>query len=176
MSDSDTVPEDVKKLAETVVADVRTTRKSWRYVDLAIAAILADRASRPAPAPAKEGEEAKLWRSLAVTLEVYGLAYMEQRHILSKVQNLVSAARPPAPAREGAQPVAWQARELAEAIEALRPFAAVWTESMLDFPDGSSREERPDDKPAWGFNNAELDWGDFRRAHSVASRSSTRSV
>ena len=58
-----------------------------------------------------------------------------------------------------------------EAREALKPFAALYDESMRDFPDGSAKRERPDDMQAWGFNNVDLTWGDFRRAHSATESS-----
>ena len=54
-----------------------------------------------------------------------------------------------------------------EAREALKPFAALYTESMRDYPDGTAKHERPDDRQAWGFNNANLMWGDFRRARQA---------
>lgn len=48
--------------------------------------------------------------------------------------------------------------------ETLRPFEALYVESMRDYPDGTAKHDRPDDRQAWGFNNANLMWGDFRRA------------
>lgn len=56
-----------------------------------------------------------------------------------------------------------------EAREALKPFAALYDESMRDYPDGTAKHERPDDRHAWGFNNANLTWGDLRRARSTLS-------
>lgn len=50
---------------------------------------------------------------------------------------------------------------------ALEPFATLYRESMRDFPDGTRKFERPDDRHAWGFNNANLTWGDFRRAAAL---------
>lgn len=58
-------------------------------------------------------------------------------------------------------------------VSALKPFAALYTESMRDFPDGSHKAERPDDRHAWGFNNVDITWGDFRRAALEASKERT---
>jgi hypothetical protein len=38
---------------------------------------------------------------------------------------------------------------------------------MRDFPDDTAKSERPDDRHAWGFNNANITWGDFRRAREA---------
>lgn len=61
-------------------------------------------------------------------------------------------------------------RERDEALAALRPFAALYSESMRDFPDGSAKPERPDERHAWGFNNTDLSWGDFRRAREALGK------
>lgn len=56
--------------------------------------------------------------------------------------------------------------KLEEAAKVLEPFVALYDEGMRDFPDGTSKAERPDDRHAWGFNNVDLKWGDFRAAKS----------
>jgi hypothetical protein len=50
-------------------------------------------------------------------------------------------------------------RLLAEAREALKPFAALGEHAAW--------MEKPDDKGAWGFDDAMLTWGDFRKAHQA---------
>lgn len=52
-------------------------------------------------------------------------------------------------------------REMAELREALQPFARLADELSVDM--GS----KPNDRPIWGFNGAELTYGDFRRARAL---------
>jgi len=70
-------------------------------------------------------------------------------------------------ASEAAAAIERRVAERDEAREALKPFAALYTESMRDYPDGTAKQGRPDDRQAWGFNNANLMWGDFRRARQA---------
>lgn len=54
--------------------------------------------------------------------------------------------------------------DVSRLVEACRPFAALYEESVRAFHDGSPRPEQDLSKEAWGFNNAFLTWADFHAA------------
>jgi hypothetical protein len=60
-----------------------------------------------------------------------------------------------------------KAAEIERLTKALEPFDKLYAESVkplsMDFAD-CPRDPRPDDHVAWGFNSADITWGDFRRA------------
>lgn len=53
--------------------------------------------------------------------------------------------------------------------EGLRPFARIMQEKLKDYQDGTPNEGPADDKQAWGFNDIDLRWGDFRRARTLTA-------
>ena len=69
-------------------------------------------------------------------------------------------------AKEAEERAARLEKALAEAREALEPFARI----AHQFDRGNLKSiAKDDDKAAWGYNDANLTYGDFRRAASLCS-------
>lgn len=86
------------------------------------------------------------------------------------VAALSAPAASPAEPSDRAQEDHLKSNRIAMLEEALMPFAAIFAESVRPIAwMGEEREPRPDEQGAWGFNNASISWGDFRRAHAALS-------
>lgn len=109
----------------------------------------------------KEGEIEQLKRERDEALKSASILLSAGKEDLVLMEQAAATIRTGTSRAEAAE------AHVAKLREALEPFAALYVESMRDFPDGSSKTERPDDKQAWGFNNVDLTWGDFRRAAAL---------
>lgn len=125
-----------------------------------------DALARKAEALQRRAEEAEaLAERLKREAQFHASEARTANSTIYEIYQVVSGGRGEPGNWHGAEPVRAKLealqRENAELREALKPFALLADELSIDM------SSRPNDRPAWGFNDAELTYGDFRRARAL---------